>query len=126
MRCGKLAPVLGGVGAVEHGTDDAQSPAEQASGHDGQVGCFLPIDAAVRRFDEAITAHQTARDIFQETGDRHREAGAWNNLGIAFREMRRFDEARHCWSEAARAYLETGDNERANATRRELDDVASE
>jgi hypothetical protein len=27
----------------------------------------------VRRFEEAITAHQDAAAIFQETGDRHRE-----------------------------------------------------
>ena len=32
------------------------------------------------RFDEAITAHQDALAIFRETGDRHREGQALNNL----------------------------------------------
>ena len=39
----------------------------------------------VRRFEEAITAHQDAAAIFRETGDRHREGGALNNLGLALR-----------------------------------------
>ena len=34
----------------------------------------------VRRFDEAITAHQDAAAIFRETGDRHREGAALGNL----------------------------------------------
>ena len=35
----------------------------------------------VRRFEEAITAHQDAAAIFRETGDRHSEGAALNNLG---------------------------------------------
>ena len=34
----------------------------------------------MRRFEEAITAHQDAAAIFRETGDRHREDIAVNNL----------------------------------------------
>jgi hypothetical protein len=34
----------------------------------------------VRRFEEAITAHQDAAAIFRETGDRHREGIALDNL----------------------------------------------
>jgi hypothetical protein len=34
----------------------------------------------VRRFDEAITAHQDAAAIFRETGDRHGEGAALDNL----------------------------------------------
>ncbi|MEV6827589.1 NB-ARC domain-containing protein, partial [Amycolatopsis sp. NPDC051102] len=37
----------------------------------------------VRQFDEAITTHQNARDLFHELGDRHGEAKAWINLGAA-------------------------------------------
>ncbi len=34
----------------------------------------------MRRFEEAITAHQDAATIYQETGDRHGEGMALNNL----------------------------------------------
>jgi hypothetical protein len=34
----------------------------------------------VRRFAEAITAHQDAAAIFRETGDQHREEIAVDNL----------------------------------------------
>lgn len=34
----------------------------------------------VRRFEEAITAHQEAAAIYRETGDRHGEGIALNNL----------------------------------------------
>ena len=34
----------------------------------------------VRRFEEAITAHQDAAAIFRETGDRHGEGTALSNL----------------------------------------------
>ena len=37
----------------------------------------------VRRFEEAITAHQDAAAIYRETGDRHGEGMALNNLGVA-------------------------------------------
>ena len=36
----------------------------------------------VRRFEEAITAHQDAAAIFRETGDRHGEGMALDNLGL--------------------------------------------
>ncbi len=35
----------------------------------------------VRRLEEAITAHQDAATLFRETGDRHREIIALENLG---------------------------------------------
>ncbi|WP_208720075.1 tetratricopeptide repeat protein, partial [Amycolatopsis circi] len=63
----------------------------------------------VRRFDESITAHQTARDLFRELGDRHREGQAWNNLGVALREVRRFDEAITAHQTARDLYQELGD-----------------
>jgi Flp pilus assembly protein TadD len=63
----------------------------------------------VRRFDEAITAHQDAAAIFRETGDRHSEGGALTNLGIALAGVRRFDEAMNAHQDAAAIFRETGD-----------------
>ncbi len=63
----------------------------------------------VRRFGEAITAHQDAAAIYRDTGDRHREAMALNNLGLALREVRRFDEAITACQDAAAIYRDTGD-----------------
>jgi tetratricopeptide (TPR) repeat protein len=66
----------------------------------------------VRRFDEAITAHQDAAAIFRETGDRHSEGSALNNLGAALREVRRFDEAITACQDAAAIFREAGDHDR--------------
>ena len=63
----------------------------------------------VRRFEEAISAHQDAAAIFRETGDRHGEGMALNNLGIALREVRRFEEAISAHQDAAAIFRETGD-----------------
>jgi tetratricopeptide (TPR) repeat protein len=63
----------------------------------------------VRRFEEAIGAHQDAAAIFWETGDRHREGAALSNLGIALRNVRRFEEAIGAHQDAAAIYRETGD-----------------
>jgi tetratricopeptide (TPR) repeat protein len=62
----------------------------------------------VRRFDEAITALTTAREIYRETGNRHGEASAWNSLGLALGEVRRFDEAITAHTTATTIYRETG------------------
>ena len=63
----------------------------------------------VRRFEEAVTAHQDAAAIYRETGDRHGEGAALNNLGVALREVRRFEEAITACQDAAAIYRETGD-----------------
>jgi hypothetical protein len=39
----------------------------------------------VRRFDQAITAHQDAAAIFCQTGDRHSQGMTLSNLGLALR-----------------------------------------
>lgn len=59
--------------------------------------------------EEAITAYQNAADFFQETGDRHGEATALNNLGLALQEARRFEEAITAHQDAAAIFRETGD-----------------
>jgi hypothetical protein len=72
----------------------------------GTLGLAL---RAVRRFDEAIDAHQQALDIHRETGDRHGEGQAWNNLGNALQEVRRFDEAIAAHKQALDIHRESGD-----------------
>ncbi|MEV7318155.1 tetratricopeptide repeat protein, partial [Streptomyces microflavus] len=47
----------------------------------------------LRRFDDALHAHQTARCLDQQTGDTNGEAIAWNNIGTAYRGLGRADEA---------------------------------
>ncbi|MGV9365556.1 tetratricopeptide repeat protein, partial [Amycolatopsis sp. NPDC003731] len=64
---------------------------------------------AARRFDEAITAHQRAVDIYRELGDDHGEGQAWNNLGLAMQEVRRFDEAITAHQQAINIHREVGD-----------------
>ncbi|MEV4122562.1 tetratricopeptide repeat protein [Micromonospora sp. NPDC049645] len=46
-----------------------------------------------RFFDDWIEITGTAIQIFRETGDRHSEGSALNNLGVALLQVRRFDEA---------------------------------
>jgi hypothetical protein len=58
---------------------------------------------------ETITALQHAAAIFRETGDRHREGIAPNNLSIALQEVRWFTEAIAACQDAAAIFRETGD-----------------
>jgi hypothetical protein len=59
-----------------------------------------------------LTWDQDAAAIFRETGDRHSEGMALDNLGLALREARRFDEAISAHQDAAAIYRETGDQHR--------------
>ena len=63
----------------------------------------------MRRFDEAITAHQQAAALSTELGDRNGEAAALDNLGVALQEVRRFDEAITAHQQAAALFTELGD-----------------
>ncbi|MEV7893961.1 tetratricopeptide repeat protein, partial [Streptomyces cyaneofuscatus] len=64
----------------------------------------------LRRFDEAVRAHQAALDLFQQSGDTQgRAAAAWNNLGLALVELRRFDEAVHAHETALDLHRRSGD-----------------
>lgn len=54
----------------------------------------------VRRFEEAISAHEQARDISREVGNRHGEGTAGNNLGIAHEECAQPDRAHRAWVQA--------------------------
>ncbi|WP_433402828.1 ATP-binding protein [Streptomyces sp. CA-146814] len=63
----------------------------------------------VRRFDEAVRAHQTALDLFKQSGVTHGQATAWNNLGLALGELRRFDEAVRAHQTALDLFKQSGD-----------------
>jgi tetratricopeptide (TPR) repeat protein len=65
--------------------------------------------AGLRRFAEAIIAHQDAAAIGQETGDRNGEGNALVNLGDALREAGRPEEAIATCKDAAAIFRETGD-----------------
>lgn len=66
----------------------------------------------VRRFEEAVSAHQNAAVIFRETGDRQRGGGALANLASIYEEVRQPGQAAACWQEAAATMRETVDNEK--------------
>ncbi|MFE2018394.1 tetratricopeptide repeat protein, partial [Streptomyces sp. NPDC059499] len=63
----------------------------------------------LRRFDDALHAHETARTLHQQTGDTHGEATAWNNLGLVLRQLRRFDDALHAHQTDLNHCQQTGD-----------------
>jgi tetratricopeptide (TPR) repeat protein len=67
--------------------------------------------AGIRRFEEAIAAHQQAAAIYRDTAD-HREAMALNNLGLALRRVRRFEEAITACQDAAAIHRDTADDHR--------------
>ncbi|MFE1335980.1 ATP-binding protein, partial [Streptomyces microflavus] len=63
----------------------------------------------LRRFDDALHAFETARDLYQQTGDTHGEASVWNNLGTALQDLRRFDDAHHAFETARDIFQQTSD-----------------
>ncbi|GJF30238.1 hypothetical protein KNE206_29380 [Kitasatospora sp. NE20-6] len=63
----------------------------------------------LRRFDDALNAHQHSLDIHQTLDNRHGEGTAWNNLGLALRELRRFDDAIAAHQHSLDIYQALGD-----------------
>ncbi|WP_327207210.1 tetratricopeptide repeat protein [[Kitasatospora] papulosa] len=63
----------------------------------------------LRRFDEALHAHEAARTMHQQAGNTHGAAKAWNNLGLVLRALRRFDDALHAHQTDLNHCLQTGD-----------------
>ncbi|MFI5534466.1 tetratricopeptide repeat protein, partial [Kitasatospora sp. NPDC051853] len=78
------------VADAAHQAAAALNDRRSEAGTWGNLGSAL---GDLRRFDEALTAHQNALNIHQGLGNRHGEAGAWNNLGTTLRYLKRFDEA---------------------------------
>ena len=93
----------------------SRDSARQLNDKGNEAGALTTLGNAlweVRRFEEAISAHQDAAAIFRETGDRHGEGLALNNLGLVLREVRRFEEAVSACQDAAAIFRETGDRHR--------------
>lgn len=63
----------------------------------------------VRRFEEAIEAHQLCLQICRESGSRHGEGTALTNLGLALREVGRLDEAVVAHTSAVQIFHEAGE-----------------
>ncbi|WP_327270807.1 tetratricopeptide repeat protein (plasmid) [Streptomyces sp. NBC_01218] len=57
---------------------------------------------------DTFHAFETARNLYQRTGNTNGEADAWNNLGTALKELRRFDEALHAFETTRDLYQRTG------------------
>ncbi|MFE7368089.1 tetratricopeptide repeat protein [Streptomyces anulatus] len=62
----------------------------------------------LRRFDDALHALETARDLYHQTGNISGEASAWNNLGGTLQELRRFDDGLHALETARDLHQRTG------------------
>jgi tetratricopeptide (TPR) repeat protein len=73
-----------------------------------------------RRFEEAVTAHERAREIFREIDHQHGEGSAWSNLGLALQELRRFEEALTSHERAHDILREIGDQRNEVAARNNM------
>ncbi|MGI5194750.1 tetratricopeptide repeat protein [Streptomyces sp. CA-288835] len=62
-----------------------------------------------RSFDDWITVSRAAREAAHRAGDRHREAGAWTNLGSALRQAGRAEEAIDALTRARDLFRAAGD-----------------
>ncbi|MFJ8026315.1 tetratricopeptide repeat protein, partial [Streptomyces sp. NPDC096311] len=47
----------------------------------------------LHRYDEALTAYNTARTLAEQTNNKDSQAGAWNGIGNSRHSLHRFDEA---------------------------------
>jgi tetratricopeptide (TPR) repeat protein len=63
----------------------------------------------MRRFDDALTAHQHALDIHHDLDDRHGQAKAWNNLGRALRGAEAYGQAVEAGESAVAVFQELKD-----------------
>jgi Flp pilus assembly protein TadD len=61
--------------------------------------------AETGRFEEAITGHHQAADIYQQLGDSHGEARAMGNLGLALIQVGRSADAREAFEHASRLFV---------------------
>ncbi|MCG8915238.1 tetratricopeptide repeat protein [Actinokineospora sp. PR83] len=62
-----------------------------------------------RRFDEAITAHENAGDLYREVEDRYREGVVLNSLGAALAQVRRYSAATTAHRRSVDLHREAGD-----------------
>ncbi|AZP23549.1 tetratricopeptide repeat protein [Streptomyces aquilus] len=71
--------------------------------------CLAEYLAWRRYFDDWIAVAEARREAARRTGDRLDEAGAWNNLGNALREVGRVEEAVQAHTRARDLYQDVGD-----------------
>ena len=57
------------------------------------------------RFEEAITSHRQAADIYHKLGDQHGEGRALGNLGLALIQLRRPGAARAALEQASALFV---------------------
>src|SRR5690606_2812710 len=62
-----------------------------------------------RRFEELEQVARSALAAARAHGDQEGEAMAWNNLGLALRQVRRFEEAVDAHTRARDLYRQVGD-----------------
>ena len=83
---------------------------EQYAGTAVQLAQRLAVYLDWRRyFDDWLTVSRAAQEAAHRAGNRQGEAGAWNNLGIAQREVGRMEEAIDAQTRARNLYQAIGD-----------------
>ncbi|WKX12718.2 tetratricopeptide repeat protein, partial [Streptomyces sp. NL15-2K] len=82
---------------------------QYARGGVGLAACLGVYLRWRRYFDDWVTVAGTAREAAHRTGDRHREAIAWNDLGLALREAGQVEEAIDAHTHARDAFQAVGD-----------------
>ncbi|MER7946765.1 tetratricopeptide repeat protein [Streptomyces sp. NPDC096079] len=77
-----------------------------------QAGAWNNLGNALgrlKRYDEAVEAHQTALRLYQEVGDVRGQASSWDHLGNILGSFKRYDEVVEAHQTALRLYQEVGD-----------------
>ncbi|WP_044547880.1 tetratricopeptide repeat protein [Saccharopolyspora erythraea] len=92
------------VAAVTHAATTGRH--SHTTGLAGGLAVYLDL---LRYHADMLTATQYALDTYRVQGDRHGEARAWNNLGVALRHLRRFDESLAAHQRSLEGYQELGD-----------------
>lgn len=73
-----------------------------------------------RRYGEALTASDEARQTFERLGEPGNVAGAWHQIGMAFREAGQYDEAETAYLNSRRIEVELGNRPGEASTLGEL------
>jgi tetratricopeptide (TPR) repeat protein len=63
----------------------------------GQLGT---VRLYQRRYDDALAAHQAARDLFTTLGEPGSVANNWHQIGMIHTDARRFDQAEHAYRQS--------------------------
>lgn len=74
----------------------------------------------MRRFDDAITAHQQSIAIYAELHDDYGHARTLKNLGLLHAALEQPEPARRAWTRAAELYTVAGADEDADRVRQKI------